>query len=346
EEETVEEEAVEEEVVEEEPAEEETVEEEAVEEEVVEEEPAEEETVEEEAVEEEVVEEEPAEEETVEEEAVEEEVVEEEPAEEETVEEEAVEEEVVEEEPESENITGDTYTVQSGDTLASIANRAGVSYNNIMEFNEMDSVLIYPGKVLDLVDNRPAEVEEPEVVEESAAPPQEETVEVEAVEEVEPEPTPEPGPAPEPVVEEVVEEEPEPVVEEEPEPAAEEQAPAAPAASYGTNWYPSGECTWYAFERRQQLGKPVSGSWGNASSWAGNARAQGLSVSNTPSHGAIIQSKVWSNGAWGAGHVGVVEQVNGDGSIMISEMNWNNGLGGKSFRTLSASEAANHNFIH
>src|SRR5699024_12679265 len=101
-----------------------------------------------------------------EEEGVEEEVVEEERADEETVEEEGVEEEVVEEEPESENITGDTYTVQSGDTLARIANRAGVSYNNIMEFNEMDSVLIYPGKVLDLVDNRPAEVEEPEVVEE------------------------------------------------------------------------------------------------------------------------------------------------------------------------------------
>src|SRR5699024_5568776 len=229
---------------------------------------------------------------------------------------------------------------------ASIANRAGVSYNNIMEFNEMDSVLIYPGKVLDLVDNRPAEVEEPEVVEEEveeevSEPVQEETVEEEA-EEVEPEPAPEPEPTPEPAAEEVVEEE--PAVEEEPE--AEEQAPAAPAASYGTNWYPNGECTRYAFERRQQLGKPVSGSWGDASGWAGNASAQGLTVNNTPSQGAIIQSNAWSNGAWGAGHVGVVEQVNGDGSIMISEMNWNNGLGNKSFRTLSASEAANHNFIH
>src|SRR5699024_4377949 len=106
------------------------------------------------------------------------------------------------------NVTG----VQTCALPICIANRAGVSYNNIMEFNEMDSVLIYPGKVLDLVDNRPAEVEEPEVVEEEveeevSEPVQEETVEEEA-EEVEPEPAPEPEPTPEPAAEEVVEEEP------------------------------------------------------------------------------------------------------------------------------------------
>lgn len=127
------------------------------------------------------------------------------------------------------------------------------------------------------------------------------------------------------------------------------QAPAvteAPTVSYGANWYPQGECTWYAFERRAQLGKPVSGSWGNASNWAGQASAQGYTVNNTPSVGAIIQSPAYSNGAYGMGHVGVVESVNGDGSITISEMNWSGGLGGKTFRTLSAGQAANHNFIH
>lgn len=206
-----------------------------------------------------------------------------------------------------------------------------MNYNDIMAYNEMDSVLIYPGLTLDLVDNRPAEP----VQEEVSAPVEEEDVE-ETPEVVQPEPTPEPE------VEEVVE--PEPVVEEAQEPAF--QAPASPVASYGTNWYPHGECTWYAFERRKQLGKPASGSWGNAYNWASAARSQGLAVNNTPSVGAIIQTNAWSNGAHGFGHVGVVEQVNPDGSIMISEMNWSNGLGGKSFRTLSASQAANHNFIH
>ncbi len=134
----------------------------------------------------------------------------------------------------------------------------------------------------------------------------------------------------------------------EPQAPAVVEAPAAPAPSFssGSNFYPGGECTWYAFERRAELGKAASGSWGDAKNWAGQASAQGLSVNNTPSVGAIMQSPAYSNGAYGAGHVAVVESVNGDGSITISEMNWSGGLGGKTFRTLSASQAANHNFIH
>ncbi|CAM4256417.1 CHAP domain-containing protein [Lacicoccus alkaliphilus] len=131
-------------------------------------------------------------------------------------------------------------------------------------------------------------------------------------------------------------------------PAVVETPAAASSSSFsgGTNFYPGGECTWYAFERRAELGKAVSGSWGNASNWAGQASAQGLTVNNSPSVGAIIQTPAYSNGAYGMGHVGVVESVNGDGSITISEMNWSGGLGGKTFRTLSAGQAANHNFIH
>lgn len=123
-------------------------------------------------------------------------------------------------------------------------------------------------------------------------------------------------------------------------------AAAAPSFSSGSNFYPGGECTWYAFERRAELGKAVSGSWGDAKNWASQASAQGLSVNNSPSVGAIMQSHAHTNGAYGAGHVAVVESVNGDGSITVSEMNWNGGLGGKTFRTLSAAQAANHNFIH
>jgi surface antigen len=94
------------------------------------------------------------------------------------------------------------------------------------------------------------------------------------------------------------------------------------------------------------MGKPVSNSWGDGGSWAGAASSQGLSVNNTPSTGAIIQSTPFTNGSLGQGHVGVVEKVNGDGSVLVSEMNWNGGVGQKSMRTVSASQVSNHNFIH
>jgi len=60
---------------------------------------------------------------------------------------------------------------------------------------------------------------------------------------------------------------------------------------------------------------------GNAGTWdeyAGN----GAFVSSTPQVGAIA---VWESGVHGAGsvgHVAVVESVNGDGKITISESNW------------------------
>lgn len=107
------------------------------------------------------------------------------------------------------------------------------------------------------------------------------------------------------------------------------------------NGYAYGYCTWYAYERRAQLGRPVGGNWGNASSWAAYARGAGFLVNRTPEVGAVMQ-----NGG-GAGHVAIVEQVLPDGSIVLSEMNyaggWNRVTKG---RTLSAGQAANYTFIH
>ena len=116
-------------------------------------------------------------------------------------------------------------------------------------------------------------------------------------------------------------------------------------SSYGQNYYYYGDCTWYAFERRKELGKGVSNMWGNGNNWADNARANGYNVNNTPSVGAIVHSYAGTNGAYSSGHVAVVESINPDGSITVSEMGWPT-AGIKTMRTISADKVANHNFIH
>lgn len=110
------------------------------------------------------------------------------------------------------------------------------------------------------------------------------------------------------------------------------------------NRYAFGNCTWYAYERRMQLGRPIGSFWGNATTWAGNARVAGYVVNNTPAVGAVVH---WSAGAGGsgyAGHVGIVESVNADGSITISEMNYLYNFNRITNRTISPSEVSN--FIH
>lgn len=80
-----------------------------------------------------------------------------------------------------------------------------------------------------------------------------------------------------------------------------------------------GQCTsWVAYRLNQRSGVPFSNSyagrhWGNASNWGGAARAAGIAVNLTPAVGAV---------AWYASnHVGYVEEVRGDGSVVMSEMN-------------------------
>ena len=96
------------------------------------------------------------------------------------------------------------------------------------------------------------------------------------------------------------------------------------SGGYGSSWgggmsagnrYGLGQCTWYAYERRVQLGSPVGGMWGNANTWAYAAAANGFLVDGNPASGAIMQ-----NGG-GYGHVAIVEAVNPGVSVTISEMN-------------------------
>ncbi len=88
----------------------------------------------------------------------------------------------------------------------------------------------------------------------------------------------------------------------------------------GGNSYSYGHCTYYAKSRRPDVGS----FWGNASSWFYNARANGFATSYSPSPGWIAW-RSWGGG--GAGHVAIVERVNGDGTMVVSDMNgiagWN-----------------------
>lgn len=111
---------------------------------------------------------------------------------------------------------------------------------------------------------------------------------------------------------------------------------------FAGNRYAYGYCTYYAFNRRAELGRPIGSNWGNATTWASLAAASGFRVDKTPAVGAIIQN----TGGWGGyGHVGVVERVNPDGSILVSDMNYA-GWNRISTRTVSASQVGIYSYIH
>lgn len=106
------------------------------------------------------------------------------------------------------------------------------------------------------------------------------------------------------------------------------------------NRYAFGNCTSYAYERRLALGRPVGSFWGNAATWAMYARSAGYLVNNTPAVGAVMQ-----NGG-GYGHVAIVESVNPDGSITVSEMNYAGNFNRVTSRTVGAGTAAGFTYIH
>lgn len=94
------------------------------------------------------------------------------------------------------------------------------------------------------------------------------------------------------------------------------------------NYYTKGYCTWYVKNKRPD----IPNSWGDAYEWWGNAGAQGWPRGTAPRAGAIGQT---SGGS--LGHVVYVERVNGDGTVLISEMNYE-GWNIQSSRTVPASD--------
>lgn len=123
-------------------------------------------------------------------------------------------------------------------------------------------------------------------------------------------------------------------------------------ATYGYNGYDYGYCTWYVANKRIAAGRVMPSNLGNASTWATRASAYGLATGRTPQVGAAVVTATR-----GAGHVALVEQINPDGSIWISEMNSSGqisitnggragGWGRVDFKLVSAGVANNYSYVY
>ncbi|WMB30082.1 CHAP domain-containing protein [Streptococcus didelphis] len=107
--------------------------------------------------------------------------------------------------------------------------------------------------------------------------------------------------------------------------------------NYTAETYPWGQCTWYVYNRAQELGYHFDPFMGNGGTWK---HKSGYETSDTPQVGYAVS---FSPGQAGAdltyGHVAIVEEVKEDGSILISESNCM-GLGTISYRTFTAEQAS------
>lgn len=113
--------------------------------------------------------------------------------------------------------------------------------------------------------------------------------------------------------------------------------------SSGGNTMSRGQCTWWAWERRNALGRPLPGSpFGNAYSWTGSLKGYGYSLDSTPQAGDVFQ---------GGNHVGIVESITKDNvgrttSFTTSEMNYPYTPYQVVSRTIPANNFNNFNYIH
>lgn len=127
----------------------------------------------------------------------------------------------------------------------------------------------------------------------------------------------------------------------------------ASSAAGSYSLYAQWNCTWWVALRWSQTGRPIMPLLGNAAQWYSIAKADGLDVSegsgkiNTPRVHAAAETI-----PWGYGHVAFVESINADGSVNLSEMN----ISGQNifsprdptvtYTTVSAADAAKYLYIY
>lgn len=229
-----------------------------------------------------------------------------------------------------------TYTVQAGDTVPSVAAKFGVTSETIRWSNNINGDLLRPGSVITIspVNGIVYVVQVSDTIDELVARYRVNKEQFIAFNDLES------GQLP--VGQRIVLPDGQP-------PAASPSsrrspflsAPAGFAATFGGNGYDRGYCTWWAAMRRAQIGRPIPSNLGNASTWLSRAAAAGYSTGRVPREGAVI----WTPPRDFYGHVGFVESVNPDGSVNISEMNvagWNR----VSRTTLSPEQAARYSYIY
>ena len=110
-----------------------------------------------------------------------------------------------------------------------------------------------------------------------------------------------------------------------PPPPAPVTYPFSPMNTY-TNSYDWGNCTYGV----ASMIEAIPSDWGNANQWPYMAEQEGYTVSATPVLGAVAEEDIGSEG-----HVAVVTGLNGDGTIQITEMNYD-GTGDGLWRTRTA----------
>jgi surface antigen len=182
------------------------------------------------------------------------------------------------------------YTVVEGDYLDKIATEHGSTWQTVQAKNPeiTNPDLIFPEQKIKLP--VPGEVAVPVA---PVAKPDSPVTHVEApLAAPSPKPVQTTTPAPQPVVEAPV-----------------RTIPPVVLDSY--NGYDAGQCTWHVKNLRPDLPNNL----GNADQWYYNAQSQGLPTGTEPRVGAAA---VRNYGM----HVAFVEAVNGDGTITISEMNY------------------------
>jgi surface antigen/pimeloyl-ACP methyl ester carboxylesterase/uncharacterized protein with LGFP repeats len=98
-----------------------------------------------------------------------------------------------------------------------------------------------------------------------------------------------------------------------------------------------GNCTWYAHGRVKELGGNVAAlnsMGGNANEWH-TQLSNGTKIVSSPRPGDIAQWTRWYTDSRGVrrqmNHVAVVEKVNGDGTIIISESHWKSEYNGSTY---------------
>ena len=91
----------------------------------------------------------------------------------------------------------------------------------------------------------------------------------------------------------------------------------------GSNWFPGGQCTWWA----EQLAAGYMGVYpdfnGNADQWAAWASSHGYAVGGAPRVDSVVVFQPGADGAGGVGHVAWVTEVYPNrGTMTLSEMNF------------------------